>query len=82
MKKNFLFVLVTILLEFGTFAEMNKKDIKSMFVKIEERQEIMKTEVTQELYEEIMGNNPSAWNSVGSHKPVNNVSWLDAVIFL
>lgn len=81
MRRIFLFVLGSICLSFGIFAEMNKKDIKSMFVKIEERQEIMKTEVTQELYEEIMGTNPSSWDSVGNQKPVNNVSWLDAVIF-
>ena len=38
-----------------------------------------KYELTQEEYEEIMGNNPS--NFSGENLPVENVSWLDAVAF-
>ncbi len=38
---------------------------------------IGQTEVTQELYEAVMGENPSRFN--GERNPVEQVSWLDAV---
>ena len=34
---------------------------------------------TQELYEKVMGTNPSRFR--GSNRPVENVSWCDAVLF-
>src|SRR5262249_56979999 len=51
-----------------------------------------KTEVTQEQYQEVMGNNPSAFSAKGQFKervkgfdtakhPVDSVSWVDAVCF-
>lgn len=36
-------------------------------------------EVTQEQYEQVMGNNPSG--SIGANKPVENVNWHDAIAF-
>lgn len=36
--------------------------------------------VTQELYEKVMGENPSRFK--GKHRPVENVSWKDAQVFL
>jgi formylglycine-generating enzyme len=42
---------------------------------------MMKTEVTQELYEQIMGSNPSSFSDCGSNCPVDNVKWDDAIIF-
>jgi sulfatase modifying factor 1 len=40
-----------------------------------------KTEVTQGLYQQVMGENPSYISSCGSNCPVECVSWLDAVTF-
>ena len=40
---------------------------------------MMKTEVTQELYEGIMGSNPSYYK--GDNNPVESVSWYDAIYF-
>jgi formylglycine-generating enzyme required for sulfatase activity len=40
-----------------------------------------KTEVTQGLYEQIMGSNPSRFSDCGSSCPVEKVSWYDAVAF-
>ena len=40
---------------------------------------LMETEVTQELWEAVMGNNPSRFK--GAQRPVENVSWHDGVAF-
>lgn len=40
---------------------------------------ILSTEVTQDLYEIVMGINPS--NNKGENLPVENVSWYDAICF-
>lgn len=41
--------------------------------------EMLQTEVTQELYESIMGENPSRFK--GSNNPVEFVSWYDTIYF-
>ena len=42
--------------------------------------EILNTEVTQKLYKEVMGENPSYY-SKGENNPVECVSWYDAIYF-
>jgi sulfatase modifying factor 1 len=39
------------------------------------------TEVTQELYQAVMGYNPSAFKENGAKKPVEQVTWFDAVMY-
>ncbi|MBO4705466.1 MAG: SUMF1/EgtB/PvdO family nonheme iron enzyme [Spirochaetaceae bacterium] len=41
--------------------------------------QIMKTEMTQDLYEVVMGENPSSYK--GEKYPVESVSWYDAIYF-
>lgn len=56
------------------------KEYLETFVKIPGKNfEMMKTEVTQELYESVMGSNPSYYK--GDNNPVENVSWYDAIYF-
>ncbi len=40
---------------------------------------MMQTEVTQGVYAQVMGSNPSSFS--GSNRPVESVSWLDAIQF-
>jgi len=42
---------------------------------------LMKNEVTQELYQQIVGSNPSYFVDCGPTCPVENVNWYDAVQF-
>ena len=42
---------------------------------------LMKSEVTQGLYNDVMGTNPSRYKACGSACPVERVSWFDAVKF-
>jgi len=42
--------------------------------------EIGMTEVTQDLYQRVTGNNPSNWKD-SSNLPVERVSWFDAIRF-
>ena len=58
----------------------NKTRILQMFVKIPNTKfTMLKTEVTQSLYQDVMGANPS--NNTGEDYPVEGVSWYDAIYF-
>lgn len=69
----------------SSIVEVNKKYeqerwYKQNFIKIPGRDySISRTEVTQKLYESIMGTNPSYFK--GENKPVEEVSWYNAVEF-
>ena len=75
--------------EFGNLAEAEKpiayqekfkEELSHYFVKIPGKNfAMLKTEVTQQLYQSIMGSNPS--NNRGSNLPVECVSWYDAIYF-
>ena len=57
-----------------------EQDFDSQFVQIPgEDFKMLKTEVTQELYESVMGVNPSHFK--GDDLPVESVSWYDAIYF-
>ena len=57
-----------------------KNDFLANFVKIPSKNySVMKTEVTQKLYESIMGKKTSEFK--GENNPVENVSWYDAIQF-
>ena len=50
-------------------------------VKITHRLEVMTTEVTQELYQVVVGKNPSRFTDCGPRCPVENVNWDEAISF-
>lgn len=71
MKKNMLMAAMVFVAHVSFALEM---------VKIPETGfEMSKTEITQETYTEVMGENPS--NNVGNNLPVEYVSWYDAIVF-
>jgi sulfatase modifying factor 1 len=67
----------------GSNRSYNKGDEKPQhWVKIKNNYWIGKHEVTQSEYESILGEKPSYFKSLNSgQRPVENVSWYDAVIF-
>lgn len=80
MKKKILFLLAGILTVAFTAPARSQEIEKPEMVRIPGRNyEMMKTEVTQELYESVMGENPS--NEKGKKNPVEMVSWFDAICF-
>lgn len=63
--------------EQGSDAESDEKPVHSVTLS---SYYIGQTEVTQELWQAVMGNNPSTYK--GSQKPVENVSWNDCQTFI
>ena len=63
--------------EQGSDAESDEKPVHSVTL---DGYYIGKCEVTQELWEAVMGSNPS--NSMGAQKPVESVSWNDCQNFI
>ena len=64
--------------------EMARKDAMPGFtVNIDNAYYIGKFEITQEQWEKVMGNNPSAFKNDGSaNRPVENITWRDAQAFI
>lgn len=80
--------VVLVKVEAGTF-QMGGTNEQSVAAKRDEKPEhsvtlgdyyIAQTEVTQELWQTIMDNNPSSMK--GSNRPVHNVSWYDCMEFI
>ncbi len=61
-------------------SECNDHEYPAHTVEITRSFALMKTEVTQELYEAVIGHNPSQF-SYGGDFPVEEVNWFDAVRF-
>ncbi len=61
--------------------EKEKKEQPQHRVSITRGFWLMETEVTQEQYKAIMGQNPSAFNTCGESCPVESISWHDAAQF-
>ena len=60
--------------------ERERKRVLDSFVKLPGKElRILKTEVTQKLYQDVMGSNPSYYK--GDNNPVEKVSWYDAIYF-
>ena len=61
-------------------SEREKKRVFDSLVKLPGKKlRILKTEVTQSLYQDVMGENPS--RNEGDNIPINSVSWYDAIYF-
>lgn len=78
MTKHFNFIEIPI----GSFVQpkLLSREKPKKFIRILETYEIQTTPVTQELFEEIMGYNPSHFK--GKYKPVESVSFFDVQEFL
>jgi formylglycine-generating enzyme required for sulfatase activity len=62
-----------------TMGCIDKKNKPTILKKIERSFLLGETEVTQELYELVMGKNYSDFKD--PQKPIHNVSWVDAIVF-
>ncbi len=66
--------------DYDAVREVMRNGNGQLFVKIPGRDyEMLKTEVTQKMYSDVMGENPS-YNK-GATLPVEQVSWYDAIMF-
>ena len=80
-----MFFVVCVEIEFGELSESQRERLLSKVSEMVEVKEeegsllVMKYQVTQALWESVTGNNPSHFK--GASRPVEQVSWLDCVIF-
>lgn len=79
--KKVILLLAVLMINIGLFAQSAWVEECALdFVAIPEKNySISTTEVTQDLYEKVMGDNPSG--TPGVKHPVEQVSWYDAVYF-
>jgi len=68
-----------VLIPAGTFT---RDDMNRLPVTLSKPFYMQTTEVTQEQWVKIMGNNPSLFKECGSSCPVENVSWVDVQEFI
>ncbi len=61
---------------------LRKKDEIQHNVVLKKGFYLQTTEVTQQQWQDVMGNNPSFFQDCGSHCPVENISWTDAQQFI
>ena len=80
MKKQNKLIILPVLLTISMFftGAVNVRQLPVVQIP-NTRLKVLKTEVTQELYQAVMGSNPS--NNKGNTNPVENVSWYDAIYF-
>ena len=73
----------TVTIGFAEDIPLLRGDEMAHTVSVTRKYWISKYEVTQQLYEKVMGvgSNPSQQKSLGTNVPVDSVSWLDAVRF-
>ena len=69
---------------YKTAEEMARKDAMPGFtLNLDNAYYIGKFEITQEQWEKVMGNNPSAFkNESSANRPVENITWRDAQAFI
>ena len=75
-KLKIMMAVMAVAMSFQSCAQISEND----FVEIPGRDiKMLKTEVTQELYESVMGNSPKSY--VGADRPIELISWYDAIYF-
>ena len=65
----------------GTDVQVLDPEGLGRMVRLTKNYSIGKTEVTQELWDMVMDENPSLYTECGKNCPVDNVTWCDAVAF-
>ena len=79
--KNVSFDMIRCPIGIFTMGSANEYDNPERIEKIYHPFLLGETEVTQELYQAVMGYNPSEFKKNGSKKPVENVNWYEAIMF-
>ena len=81
--KKIMFAVMACVMTMGSLIYAETESVKISeddFVEIPKANiKMLKTEVTQELYESVMENSPKSF--VGADRPIENISWYDAIYF-